>query len=64
MINQFELPAYEKKKAKSSIKLKEKALNKTIKEKEEVDQQHDNIHDLLKIKNLPGKQPIISIFRG
>lgn len=64
MINQFELPEYEKKKTKSSIKLKEKALNKIIKEKEEVDQQNDNIHDLLEkgiydIKTFQARQQII-----
>lgn len=47
LIDQFELPATAKKKIKSSINSKEKALIELTKEKKEVNTQNNNIHDLL-----------------
>ncbi|GIN62736.1 serine recombinase [Robertmurraya siralis] len=46
-IEQFELPDTAKKKSDSLIKAKEKALSELIKEKEEINKQKNNIHDLL-----------------
>lgn len=47
LINQFELPANVQKKINSTIKSKEKALISLEKEKREIEDQNNNIHDLL-----------------
>lgn len=50
LIKEFELPEEEKKIIKSSIKLKERALRGMEKEKKEIEEQYENIHDLLEKK--------------
>ncbi|MEH7125998.1 recombinase family protein [Bacillus sp. JJ1773] len=47
IIEEFELPKEERKKGKSLIKLKEKALQGLENEKKEIEVQNENIHELL-----------------
>lgn len=47
LIDQFEIPASTKKKGKSLVQAKKKALDSLMKEKKEIDAQNENIHELL-----------------